>query len=86
LNQSVLLRGVNDSAAVLAELSETLFAAGVLPYYLHLLDPVRGAAHFDMNETEASAIMKNLRQRLPGYLAPRLVREQPGQLAKTPVG
>ena len=86
LNQSVLLRGVNDSAAVLAELSETLFAARVLPYYLHLLDPVRGAAHFDVNEIEASAIMKTLRQRLPGYLVPRLVREQPGQPAKIPVG
>ena len=86
LNQAVLLRGVNDSAAVLAELSETLFAARVLPYYLHLLDPVRGAAHFDMKETEASAIMKTLRQRLPGYLVPRLVRERPGQPAKTPVG
>ncbi|KAB2936241.1 MAG: EF-P beta-lysylation protein EpmB [Candidatus Contendobacter sp.] len=86
LNQSVLLRGVNDSAAVLAELSEALFAARVLPYYLHLLDPVRGAAHFDVNKTEASAMIKTLRQRLPGYLMPRLVREQPGQLAKTPVG
>ncbi len=86
LNQSVLLRGVNDSAAVLAELSETLFAARVMPYYLHLLDPVRGAAHFDVKKTEASAIMKTLRQRLPGYLTPRLVREQPGQPAKTPVG
>ncbi|MDG4595085.1 MAG: EF-P beta-lysylation protein EpmB [Candidatus Contendobacter sp.] len=85
LNQSVLLRGVNDSVAVLAELSEALFAARVLPYYLHLLDPVRGAAHFDVNEIEASAIIKTLRRRLPGYLAPRLVREQPGQLAKTPV-
>ena len=86
LNQAVLLRGVNDSAAVLAELSEALFAARVLPYYLHLLDPVRGAAHFDVNETEASAIIKTLRRRLPGYLTPRLAREQPGQLAKTLVG
>ncbi|MFZ1642955.1 MAG: EF-P beta-lysylation protein EpmB, partial [Candidatus Contendobacter sp.] len=86
LNQSVLLHGVNDSAAVLAELSEALFAARVLPYYLHLLDPVCGAAHFYVNKTEASAMMKVLRQRLPGYLAPRLVCEQPGQPAKTPVG
>lgn len=83
LNQAVLLRGVNDSAATLAALSETLFAAGALPYYLHLLDPVRGAAHFDVNEAEASAIMKTLRRRLPGYLVPRLAREQPGQPAKT---
>ena len=85
LNQAVLLRGVNDSAAVLAGLSEALFAAGVLPYYLHLLDRVRGAAHFEVKESEASAIMEALRQRLPGYLVPRLVRELPGQPAKTPV-
>ncbi len=82
-NQSVLLRGVNDNPDTLAELSETLFAAGVTPYYLHLLDPVRGTAHFAVKESAALAIMEALRQRLPGYLAPRLVREQPGQLAKT---
>ena len=85
LNQSVLLRGVNDAATVLADLSEALFAARVLPYYLHLLDRVRGAAHYEVNETEAWTIMELLRQRLPGYLVPRLVREQPGQSAKTPV-
>ena len=62
-----------------------LFAARVLPYYLHLLDRVQGAAHYEVNETEASTIMEVLRQRLPGYLVPRLVREQPGQLAKTPL-
>lgn len=83
LNQSVLLRGVNDDAAILAALSEALFAARVLPYYLHLLDQVQGAAHFAVKESAAFAIMNVLRQRLPGYLAPRLVREQPGQLAKT---
>jgi len=83
LNQSVLLRGVNDDAATLAALSEALFTARVLPYYLHLLDPVQGAAHFVVKESVALAIMNALRQRLPGYLAPRLVREQPGQLAKT---
>lgn len=86
LNQSVLLRGVNDAAATLAELSEVLFAGRVLPYYLHLLDRVCGAAHFEVNESEASAIMEQLRQRLPGYLVPRLVREQPGQPAKIPAG
>lgn len=85
LNQSVLLRGVNDDAAVLAELSEALFAARALPYYLHLLDRVRGAAHYEVNETEASAIMARLLERLPGYLVPRLVREQPGYPAKVPV-
>ncbi|MCP5157898.1 MAG: EF-P beta-lysylation protein EpmB [Gammaproteobacteria bacterium] len=83
LNQSVLLRGVNDAATTLAALSETLFTARVLPYYLHLLDPVQGAAHFAVKESVALAIMNTLRQRLPGYLVPRLVREQPGQLAKT---
>ncbi|MCB1768681.1 MAG: EF-P beta-lysylation protein EpmB [Candidatus Competibacteraceae bacterium] len=83
LNQSVLLHRVNDDATTLAELSEALFAARVLPYYLHLLDPVQGAAHFAVKESAAFAIMNTLRQRLPGYLAPRLVREQPGQLAKT---
>ncbi len=85
LNQSVLLRGVNDSAAILAELSEALFAARVLPYYLHLLDRVRGAAHYEVNESEASAIMAQLLEQLPGYLVPRLVREQPGHLAKVPI-
>ena len=85
LNQTVLLRGVNDSATTLAELSEALFAAQVLPYYLNLLDPVAGAAHFDVPETEALALMAALRARLPGYLAPRLVREVPGAPSKMPV-
>ena len=85
LNQTVLLHGVNDAPETLAALSERLFTARVLPYYLHLLDPVRGAAHFAVKESAALAIMDRLRQRLPGYLVPRLVREQPGQLAKTPV-
>jgi len=85
LNQSVLLRGVNDSAETLAALSERLFACGVLPYYLHLLDRVAGAAHFDVDETVAKALVANLRERLPGYLVPRLVRETPGELSKTPI-
>ncbi len=84
-NQAVLLKGVNDSAAILAELSETLFSLGVIPYYLHLLDRVRGAAHFEVAEDQAVAIMAALRRRLPGYLAPRLVREQAGAAAKIPV-
>ena len=83
LNQSVLLRGVNDSPDVLAELSEELHDAGVLPYYLHALDPVRGAAHFDVPDDEARAILAQLSARLPGYLVPRLVREFPGARAKT---
>lgn len=86
LNQSVLLRGINDDAATLAALSERLFDCGVLPYYLHLLDPVAGAAHFDVDETAGQSLVAELRAALPGYLVPRLVREIPGQLSKTPIG
>jgi EF-P beta-lysylation protein EpmB len=82
LNQTVLLRGVNDSAAALCDLSEAIFAAGVLPYYLHLLDPVAGAAHFAVPEEEAERLAEEVRERLPGYLVPRLVREVPGAGAK----
>ena len=82
LNQSVLLRGVNDDAAVLAELSERLFAAGTLPYYLHMPDAVAGTAHFDVPTERALAIHRDLAARLPGYLVPRLVREVPGAAAK----
>ncbi|MHB1515070.1 MAG: EF-P beta-lysylation protein EpmB [Acidiferrobacteraceae bacterium] len=83
LNQSVLLRGVNDSASVLERLSEVLFAAGVLPYYLHLLDKVSGAAHFDLAGSKARRIYSELTARLPGYLVPRLVREHAGAASKT---
>lgn len=82
LNQSVLLRGVNDSVAALQTLSERLFDAGVLPYYLHLLDRVQGAAHFDVPMSEAQGLLGELATRLPGYLLPRLVREQTGAAAK----
>jgi EF-P beta-lysylation protein EpmB len=82
LNQSVLLRGVNDSVTALTRLSEALFATGVLPYYLHLLDRVQGAAHFDVNEEIAHQLMAGLNARLPGYLVPRLVREVPGGSSK----
>jgi len=85
LNQSVLLRGINDDVATLSALSEALFDAAVLPYYVHLLDPVAGAAHFDVDETRARALAAALRARLPGYLVPRFVRELPGENAKTPV-
>lgn len=85
LNQSVLLRGVNDDADVLAELSERLFAFGVLPYYLHQLDQVRGTAHFEVADTRARELVAALRDRLPGYLVPRLVREVPGARAKRPL-
>lgn len=83
LNQAVLLHGVNDSTEALAALSERLFAAGVLPYYLHLLDPVAGAAHFEVSEARARTLHQQLRARLPGYLVPRLAREDPGATAKT---
>lgn len=83
LNQAVLLRGVNDDVEALADLSETLFAHDVLPYYLHLLDPVAGAAHFDVPEPEARALVAALQARLPGYLVPRLVREENGRASKT---
>jgi EF-P beta-lysylation protein EpmB len=78
LNQSVLLRGINDSAEILAHLSEILFAAGVLPYYLHLLDRVQGAAHFEVETATAMALHEALSRDLPGYLVPRLVREVAG--------
>jgi L-lysine 2,3-aminomutase len=84
LNQSVLLRGVNDSVDALADLSETLFECAVLPYYLHLLDRVQGAAHFDVTDAAAAAIESALRARLPGYLMPRWVREIAGEPGKTP--
>jgi L-lysine 2,3-aminomutase len=83
LNQSVLLRGVNDDVDTLCALSEALFDAGVLPYYLHLLDPVAGAAHFAVDETRAVRLVECLRGRLPGYLVPRLAREIPGRPGKT---
>ena len=83
LNQSVLLRGVNDSATSLIDLSEALYETGVLPYYLHLLDPVAGAAHFDVPENEARALVNEIHGRLPGFLVPRLVREIPGKAGKS---
>jgi EF-P beta-lysylation protein EpmB len=85
LNQSVLLAGVNDSVAALQGLSEALWSAGVLPYYLHLLDRVRGAAHFDVEEPRARRLAAQLAARLPGYLVPRLAREVAGAPAKTMV-
>jgi len=82
LNQAVLLRGVNDDPDVLAALSERLFALGVRPYYLHMLDRVAGAAHFDVAEERARRLMNHLRARLSGYLMPRLAREVPGADSK----
>lgn len=83
LNQTVLLRDINDDVATLAALSESLFAAGVMPYYLHVLDKVRGAQHFDLPLAKAKALHAELAAVLPGYLVPRLVQEEPGKPAKT---
>jgi len=83
LNQSVLLRGVNDDATMLATLSRTLHAHGVLPYYLHLLDRVRGSAHFEVSESRGLEIIETMTSTLPGYLVPKLVREIPGAASKT---
>ncbi len=85
LNQSVLLKGINDDTAVLARLSERLFSAGVLPYYLHLLDKVQGAAHFEVSIARAREIHQQLRQQISGYLLPRLVYEKAGASSKLPV-
>lgn len=82
LNQSVLLRGVNDSAETLAELSEKLFSCGVMPYYLHMLDKVHGAEDFEVDEKEALSIFEELRKKVSGFLLPRLVREVAGELSK----
>jgi EF-P beta-lysylation protein EpmB len=82
LNQSVLLKGVNDDALVLAQLSRRLFEVGVLPYYLHLLDRVRGAHHFAVGERRARRIAGELAAQLPGYLVPRLSQEVEGAPAK----
>lgn len=82
LNQAVLLAGVNDDAATLAELGEALDGIGVLPYYLHLPDRVAGTAHFEVSEERGRLLMAALRARLPGYLVPRLAREVPGAASK----
>ena len=82
LYQSVLLRGINDRVDILNDLSERLFAAGVLPYYLHLLDRVSGAAHFEVPREEARTLYRDLHASLPGYLVPRLVEEIPGKPGK----
>ncbi|ARD62889.1 EF-P beta-lysylation protein EpmB [Kosakonia radicincitans DSM 16656] len=85
LNQSVLLRGVNDNAQTLAELSNALFDAGVMPYYLHVLDKVQGAAHFMVSDDEARLIMRELLTLVSGYMVPKLAREIGGEPSKTPL-
>ncbi|WP_269751420.1 EF-P beta-lysylation protein EpmB [Denitrificimonas caeni] len=85
LNQTVLLKGVNDNLEVLIELSEQLFNHHLLPYYLHVLDRVQGAQHFDVSSRAAYALYQQMLTRLPGYLVPKLVREEAGQPHKTPL-
>ena len=85
LNQAVLLKGINDDANALVALSERLFAASVLPYYLHQLDRVQGAAHFEVDDGRARDLVEAMRARLPGYLVPRLVREVAGDTSKRPL-
>ncbi len=85
LNQSVLLKDVNDNAPALAGLSQSLFRAGVLPYYLHMLDRVMGAGHFEVSQQRARQLMDELRAQLPGYLVPRLVSEVAGEAYKKPI-
>ena len=85
LNQSVLLRDINDDVATLARLSRRLFDCGVLPYYLNMLDPVTGTAHFEIDDARARSLLAGLRSELPGYLVPKLVREVPGASSKMPL-
>ncbi|MCG3871469.1 EF-P beta-lysylation protein EpmB [Psychrobacter sp. Ps7] len=85
LNQAVLLKGINDSVAVQMQLSQRLFSCGVLPYYLHVLDKVAGAAHFDNDERFAIELYWSLLAALPGYLVPKLVRELPNKPFKVPI-
>ena len=85
LNQSVLLKGVNDDANTLIQLSQRLLECGVLPYYLHLLDRIEGSQHFEVAEPIARDLVASIRAELPGYLVPRLVREIEGQPSKTPI-
>ena len=85
LNQAVLLRGVNETVAAQCALSERLFEIGALPYYLHCLDKVRGAAHFEVGRREARRLLAGLLAGLPGYLVPKLVVERPGERSKLPL-
>lgn len=85
LNQAVLLKGVNDDAQTLIELSQRLFDARVMPYYLHVLDKVKGAQHFDLSGSKIDEIYHDILAGLPGYLVPKLVREIAGEKNKTPL-
>ncbi|MDX8157777.1 EF-P beta-lysylation protein EpmB [Acinetobacter pittii] len=85
LNQAVLLKGVNDSAQTLIDLSYRLFEARVMPYYLHVLDKVKGAQHFDLESSKIDDVYRDVLANLPGYLVPKLVREIAGEKNKTPL-
>lgn len=85
MNQSVLLKGINDNADTLSELCETLADKGVIPYYLHQLDRVEGASHFEADESQGLRIIEEISRRLPGYAVPKFVREIAGQPNKTPI-
>ncbi|MCU7835791.1 MAG: EF-P beta-lysylation protein EpmB [gamma proteobacterium symbiont of Taylorina sp.] len=85
-NQSVLLKGVNDDIEVLVQLSETLIENQIIPYYLHMLDKVQGSAHFEVSDKEAIVLYQQLRDKLPGYMLPSLVREISGEKSKLPIG
>ncbi len=85
LNQTVLLRGVNDDVETLTALSETLINVGIIPYYLHQLDRVQGASHFEVEEKKGLSLIKKLRDKLPGYAIPQYVREIEGEASKSPV-
>ena len=82
LNQTVLLSGINDTLSALQQLSERLFEVGVLPYYLHQLDRINGAAHFEVTDLRAKQLIAELTAALPGYLVPKLVREIPSANSK----
>lgn len=83
LSQTVLLRGVNDSIDVLETLMKELFSAGIVPYYLHQLDRVLGTHHFEVPISKGIALLKQLQDRLPGYMVPRYVQERPGEKGKS---
>ena len=85
LNQSVLLKGVNEDADTMTRLCRKLFQQGVLPYYIHQLDHAKGVAHYEISDDQAKALVAEIRTKLPGYLVPRLVREIAGEKSKTPV-
>ncbi len=85
LNQSVLLRNINDNSSTLIDLSQRLHDCAIVPYYLHMLDPVKGGLHFDVAREKAGKIIENMRTKLPGYLVPRLVIEEKGKSSKTAI-